>query len=213
MKNKILIGAVIVLAAAFIFENAYLLGRRHSREGFRRNIPMRYEALPAKALSANDFSAFRQMNTWDPLEEMNKVQARMAQMFRKSFPEGLNQGHPFGADALVESGISLNVNDTESAYTIKASLPRLEKDKIQVQVKGRQLVISGGQKQVKSKQDKDYYSQSSNYGQFLSSFMLPDDAKIDQIKSDYKNGILTITVPREKAAQSMGEKTIKVPVK
>lgn len=174
---------------------------------------MRYEALPAKALSANDFSAFRQMNTWDPLEEMNKVQSRMAQMFRKSFPEGLNQGHPFGADALVESGISLNVNDTESAYTIKASLPRLEKDKIQVQVKGRQLVISGGQKQVKSKQDKDYYSQSSNYGQFLSSFMLPDDAKIDQIKSDYKNGILTITVPREKSAQSMGEKTIKVPVK
>lgn len=74
-------------------------------------------------------------------------------------------------------------------------MPGITKKDINIQVKGRQLIISGENRKNKTKKDKNSYSQESSYGNFLSNFMLPEDAQISRITSDYKDGILTITIP------------------
>jgi HSP20 family protein len=211
MKNKILISIVIILAAAFIFENAYLLGSRHSLEGPPRITRTQYRPLAVERFPVNSPPAFRQVYIWDPFEEMDRMHERMEQAFRNSFPGMLNQENIFSNNTFVESGI--NFSDAGSAYIVKVSLPKVEKDAINIQVKGRQLTISNYDKQKKSKVDKNYYSKRSSYDQFVSSFMFPQDAGMEQLKSDYKNGILTITVPKEKTDRSTNKSAVKIPVK
>jgi len=79
-------------------------------------------------------------------------------------------------------------------------------------VRGRELVISGERKEEQTSQEKGFYRQELSYGSFSRSILLPEDAMTDRISSVYKNGVLTITIPREEVAKSQTP-AIKVPVK
>lgn len=192
MKNKIIIGAVVVLAAALIFENAYLLGR-YNREKARRALSIRHwpaaqeriqeENVPAPAFYGNPFA------------EMERMQERMNRIFENSFSGMPQARNTRDNKALLSSEISFN--NTGAAYVVKIGMPGLQKDAINIKVKDRQLIISGEKKKDKASEDKNYYSQESSYGNFLSHFILPPDAQISRITSDYKDGVLTITIPRQ----------------
>jgi len=194
MKNKILIIAVIVLAAALIFENAYLLGlRRRMHRAMPMSAPVRVEHIR----QVSPMPSVREIRSWDPLEEMRQMQEIMNRLFA-------GQRQAVGLES------SVSFNDTGAAYVVRVSLQGIRKEDIDIQVKDRRLVISARAQEDSSKKGKDFISQQAGYRDFLSSFILPEDAKADKISSDYKNGILTITIPRQGIEAPAA---IKVPVK
>ena len=75
----------------------------------------------------------------------------------------------------------------------------MDKDKINVENKNGMLTISGErQSETKDNKNNQYYSQERSFGSFMQSIPLPDDAKTDQIEAKYKDGVLTVTIARER---------------
>lgn len=192
MKNKIIIGTIVVLGGILIFENAYLLGK-YNQEKAPNISYVQYQPAPAAMLPEDNLPTVYRMSSWDPFTEINRMQERMNRIFENNFP-----GMPSPTsmrDNKVSVGSSLSFSNNGSAYIVKVSMPGITKKDINIQVKGRQLIISGENRKNKTRNDKNSYSQESSSGNFLSNFMLPEDAQINRITSDYQDGILTITIP------------------
>jgi HSP20 family protein len=92
---------------------------------------------------------------------------------------------------------------TPEAHIFKADLPRLKKEEVKVEVEeGRILQISGEKsKEQEDKNDKWHRIERST-GKFLHRFMLPENAKLDQVKASMENGVLTVIVPKEEEIKS-----------
>lgn len=207
MKNKILIGAVILLAAALIFENAYLLGRYKRQETQKFSEKQCFSPSAKRMPSAN----LRTMHSWDPFAEMNRMQERMNYAFEDNFSKASGSSNIHHGKMLTSSQISFNT--TESAYVVKVAMGGIDKDAIKIEVKDRELIISTEDKKDQTAKDKNSYAREISYGNFISKLMLPQDAQIESITSDYKDGILTVTIPKKEAEKISQPPPIKVPVK
>ncbi len=193
MKNKIIISALVILAGAFIFENAYLLGS-YNKEKAQKPVYTQYQPVSLERLPEKRLPALYETRSWDPFSEMNRMQERMNRIFENSFSE--IPASSSIRENEVSTGSSMSFSNIGSAYIVKVSMPGMDKNDINIQVKGRQLIISGENRKNKTNKNKNSYSRESSYGNFLSNFMLPEDAQISRITSDYKDGVLTITIPK-----------------
>ena len=88
----------------------------------------------------------------------------------------------------------------------------MSKEQIKVEVQGRMLIISGERKSENKQQKENINFQEINYGSFLRTIALPQDAKIKEISSEYAKGVLTIKIPKE-SSKPMGQEKIKVQVR
>ncbi|MDR1912639.1 MAG: Hsp20/alpha crystallin family protein [Helicobacteraceae bacterium] len=112
-----------------------------------------------------------------------------------------------GAPNLSSFSPAVNTRETDSAYLIALDLPGVEKDGITVDLKDNALSISGERKFENEVKEDDYYRLESRYGRFERRFSLPDNADPDAIEAVFKNGVLTLTLPK---AQSKNAKQIDV---
>ena len=90
---------------------------------------------------------------------------------------------------------AVNVNETDSAYSLSIATPGLEKNDFNVVVEDGMLTISA-EKEQKEENKKDYFRREYNYSSWSRSFTLPDDADDTKVKAEYKNGELKIDIPR-----------------
>jgi HSP20 family protein len=93
-----------------------------------------------------------------------------------------------------DAGVAAN------SYHINIELPGVEPDDIDVQVHEGTLVVRGEKRVVVEKQIESYFFSEREFGTFLRSFRLPPDADVDNIAADFRNGILSISVPKLGAA-------------
>lgn len=87
------------------------------------------------------------------------------------------------------------VKEQEDCYKLRYPVPGLAKDDIKVTVDDGVLTIKGEHKEEEEGNDDDEHW-SSFYGYYNTSMLLPDDAKVDEIKAEMKNGVLTVVIPR-----------------
>ncbi|KAE7998685.1 hypothetical protein FH972_003204 [Carpinus fangiana] len=101
--------------------------------------------------------------------------------------------------------------ETPEAHIFKANLPGLKKEEVKVQVEeGRVLQISGEKsREQEEKNDKWHWIERSS-GKFLRRFRLPENAKMDQVKASMKNGVLTVTVPKEEEKKPAEAKAVEI---
>jgi len=104
----------------------------------------------------------------------------------------------------------VNVAETEKNWTVSFELPGLSEKDIQVQLLGRQLVVSGERKWEEEKKGKEFHRVESQYGAFQRAIELPDNARIepDALTATYKKGVLEVMVPKVEPTP-----TAKIPVK
>ncbi|MDR0664354.1 MAG: Hsp20/alpha crystallin family protein [Helicobacteraceae bacterium] len=102
---------------------------------------------------------------------------------------------------------AVSVRETDLAYLIALDLPGVDKDAISVDLKDNALNISGERKFEEEVKEEDFYRLETRYGRFERRFSLPDNADADAIEAAYKNGVLTLTLPK---IQSKGAKQISV---
>jgi HSP20 family protein len=90
----------------------------------------------------------------------------------------------------------VNVAETDKDMTVTVELPGLKEDDINVAFQGNLLTIRAERKFEEEKKDKQYHRVECQYGTFERSLAMPENLKRDQIDARYKNGILTLTIPK-----------------
>lgn len=89
-----------------------------------------------------------------------------------------------------------DMSETDDTYLLTVDLPGLTKKDIQVSYQDHRLTISGERKKESKEEEKDYIRQERYVGKFTRSFTLPTEVKEDKIKAVFKDGVLTVTIPK-----------------
>lgn len=127
---------------------------------------------------------------WDPFDFWGEVREEMKQL--KSF-------HPH-----------VDVAEEKEAFVVKADLPGIKKEDLEVKVEGRFLTLKGERKEEKETKEKNYFSSERTYGSFVRVLEMPSDVKAEEIKAGYKDGVLEVRLPKTESAKT---KQITVEVK
>ena len=103
----------------------------------------------------------------------------------------------------------VDVFEEKDDIVVKAELPGIEKDNIEVNLTDHTLTIKGEKKKEEEIKEENYYRAERSYGSFLRTLELPRDVRADQVKASFKNGILEVRIPKTEEAKA---KEIKVKV-
>lgn len=105
---------------------------------------------------------------------------------------------------------SVDIYETENALVLKADLPGVNPSDVQLQIEEGTLMIKGERKFERVEgQGAGYHRIERSFGEFARYFSLPETVDNEHVKADYKNGVLTVTLPKKEAAKP---RTIKVDV-
>ncbi len=96
---------------------------------------------------------------------------------------------------------SVDIGENDKEYVVKAELPEVKKEDIEVNVEDGTLSITGERRVEKEETGMKFHRVERSYGRFERSFSLPDQADADKITSEYKDGILTIHLPKNPKAK------------
>jgi HSP20 family protein len=97
---------------------------------------------------------------------------------------------------------ALNVSETDGEINVKAELPGLDADDIDVHVSGDLLTLRGEKKEEKKKEEENYYSREIYSGSFQRTVRLPAEVKGDDVEANFKNGVLTVNLPKSEVGKS-----------
>lgn len=101
----------------------------------------------------------------------------------------------------------LDVYETDNEMVLKASLPGLKPEEVDISLSGDILTIKGETREEKEVKEEDYLRRERHYGAFSRSMSLPSGLNTDKIEAVFENGILTLTIPK---AEEVKPRSIKV---
>ena len=109
-------------------------------------------------------------------------------------------------DRLFESPLTgwspaLDVAEDKDVYTVRVELPGLKRQDIQVSLQDGALVISGERQEEKISEGTEVHRRERFYGKFQRALTLPEPVAADKVKADYKDGVLTISLPKTEEAK------------
>ncbi len=96
---------------------------------------------------------------------------------------------------------ALDVHEDADSFVIRAELPGLKREDIEVSLQDGALVISGERKTEKVEEGVEVHRQECYYGKFQRALTLSEPVAADKVKADYKDGILTVTLPKTEEAK------------
>ena len=96
---------------------------------------------------------------------------------------------------------SVDIYETENELVLKADLPDVDQKNIDVRVENQTLTIAGERQFEKKDDTKGYHRIERNYGSFVRSFAVPNSFDTENIAAQFKNGVLTVTLPKKEAAK------------
>jgi HSP20 family protein len=96
---------------------------------------------------------------------------------------------------------AVDILETEDALTVKADLPGVKLEDIDIRVENQTLTIKGHRKFEKDDAVKGYHRIERGYGEFVRSFAVPSTVDTDKVGAEYKNGVLAVTLPRKESAK------------
>lgn len=140
-------------------------------------------------------------NSWNPLKEMEEMQKQVDRMFEQAFgrfnasPQfnGLSKGFSFSPKSDIEE------NDHE--YIVRMDIPGTDSSKIKATIEDRTLTISGvREEQVAQQGPNKQLRNERRLGEFERVLTLPGPVKQDGMKANYKDGVLTVTIPKDTSA-------------
>ncbi|RLB12250.1 MAG: Hsp20/alpha crystallin family protein [Deltaproteobacteria bacterium] len=91
---------------------------------------------------------------------------------------------------------AFDVIEKEKEYVVTAEVPGIDPKDIDITISNGILTIKGEKKREQESKDENYYYMERQYGTFQRSFRLPDEVKTDEVDAKYKNGVLTLVLPK-----------------
>lgn len=131
-------------------------------------------------------------NPWSEIQGMkNRVDRIMEDMFEQSGPRE-RPGQRSGVWQPVA-----DVCETDAAYCIQLELAGMERDKVELEVHGRELWVYGERRLEKDASGGTFHALERSYGPFARQFLLPEEIDKEGIRARMRNGLLTITIPKK----------------
>jgi len=106
--------------------------------------------------------------------------------FASSFPSTRENWNP-----------AVDILEKDGDLILRAELPGMTEKQIELKLEGNTLTLKGERKLENEDKKNSYHRVESFYGSFMRTFRLPDTVNMEKISADYKNGILTITMPQK----------------
>lgn len=136
---------------------------------------------------------------YNPSRELLRIEKDFGNLFKNLFGKfNLNTD-----DDLMEANWAplSDVAETDNEYKIMLDIPGVEKNDIKVSVKNGMLCVSGERKNEKEYKNSNYYKIEKAYGKYYRSFSLPENIDEKKIEAEFKNGTLTLHLPKTEEAK------------
>ena len=127
---------------------------------------------------------------WEPMRELNSLQTEMNRLFNAFFDEGGN------GQSTRRWAPAVDLFEREDSLVLKADLPGLSEEDVQIEVRDNVLTISGERKAEFEDKQNGYYRVERSFGRFARTLTLPDGVNADAIAASFDNGVLEVTIPK-----------------
>lgn len=168
------------------------------------------EAVTKLPIKTEGETAGRSAAEWRPLANLRREIDRLFDDFgfgvaRRPGARSVFDVEPFWRGELsFGEAPAVDIAEKEKEYEITAELPGL--DDSDVEVADGLLTIKGEKQEEKEEKKKDYYLSERRFGSFQRSFQVPDGVDADKIAATFKNGVLTVNLPKSPEAQKKEKK-------
>jgi len=136
------------------------------------------------------------LERWNPFSNLLRLQREMDSLFddfeRTPFRRGLREFDWYP---------SVDVSENEDEIKVEADLPGMKKEDIDVNIDGNLLTIKGERKKEEETEGEGYYRSERSYGTFQRTFTLPSNVDTEQVKAKFKNGVLSLSLPKLEEAK------------
>lgn len=143
------------------------------------------------------------LTRWEPMREMMTLREAMDQLFNDAFTRPISMGS-------VAASPAVDLYQTRDEVVVKAALPGLKADEVQISITEDVLSLRGEFKQETEQKEATYHLREQRYGSFERVLRLPTAVQTDKARAEFENGILTITLPK---AEAVKPKSIAIKVK
>ena len=140
---------------------------------------------------------------WQPFPELTTLRHAMDRLFEDT---AVNPWH-FTRLALDGAEAPIDMYHTDESVVVKASIPGVEPEDVDISITGDTLTIKGETKSEEEVKEEHYFRKERRYGAFSRSILLPTSLKTDKAEATFDNGVLTLTIPK---AEEQKPKQIKV---
>jgi HSP20 family protein len=131
----------------------------------------------------------------EPFGGLSTLQDQFSRLFNESFRTHTEES------ALTTWAPAVDIYETPNELVVKADLPDVNEKDIDVRVENNLLTIRGERKFEKSVSEENYLRVERTYGAFSRSFSLPNTVNSEAIGAEYKNGVLTVTLPKREESK------------
>jgi HSP20 family protein len=131
----------------------------------------------------------------EPFRGISNLQNQFNRLFNESFRNQAEES------ALTTWAPAVDIYETPNELVVKADLPDVNEKDIDVRVENNLLTIRGERKFEKSVSEENYLRVERTYGAFSRSFSLPNTVNAEAIGAEYKNGVLTVTLPKREESK------------
>jgi HSP20 family protein len=141
---------------------------------------------------------------WEPAREMMTLRDAMDRLFDDAFTRPLRM-----YDGQMSTP-AVDMYQTDNEIVVKAAVPGIKADDVQINVIGEVLTIKGETREKEEVNEKAYHLRERRWGAFERTLALPTDVVADKARAEFENGILTITLPK---AEEVRPKAISIKTK
>ena len=139
------------------------------------------------------------------LIKVNKhPQAYNRSRFMPLFDEVFNDffGGSLISNGALNKSAAVNIKEDDRSYHLEFAAPGFEKDEFKIGLENQVLTVSAEKKSETEDKGKDYTRREFVYSSFQRSFNLPESVNMEEIKAEYKKGILEVTIPKKESAKN-----------
>ena len=137
---------------------------------------------------------------WNPFREFDEFEEKFNRLIRPSETDALTFG---------EWTPAVDIKETEREYVVMADLPNVKKEEVKVSFHEGVLMLEGERKLEREEKTERFHKIERGYGKFVRRFVLPNEVDPDHVTAEFKDGLLTVRVPKSANAKP---KTIEVKV-
>jgi HSP20 family protein len=128
------------------------------------------------------------LTRWDPFQEMLNLRRTVDRLF-----DNVNPDHEWQP---TQWGLALDVVENKDEFIVKASIPGINPDDLDISYSDDTLTIKGEVKSDKEYKEDQYHLRERHYGSFARSISLPTKIKGDAIEASYQNGVISLRLPK-----------------
>lgn len=162
--------------------------------------------LPTKTEPSSSTSPAKPTE-WQPFEALRSQIDRLFNDFQAGFVRAPSYRSLLDIEPFWRRDLGLNLTpaidivEKEKAFEITAELPGLDTKNIDLQISDDILTIKGEKQEEKEEKAKDRYISERRYGSFRRSLQIPGGVDVDKIDASFKNGVLTVSLPKSPESQ------------